>query len=111
MSDTVLSFMDFFWIWFVVAIASGGSTYLPKADARADDFEEMKQQLAALTVSHVASHVRGLTSRDVPDRKACYVAGKRPLAYLNRVQASRRIGREAGRWSSRRGPPQRDRAQ
>jgi hypothetical protein len=49
MSDTMLSFMDFFWIWFVVAIASGGSTYLPKADARADDFEEMKQQLAALT--------------------------------------------------------------
>jgi hypothetical protein len=49
MSNTVLSFLDFFWIWFVVAIASGGTTYLPKLDSRADDFEEMKQQLAALT--------------------------------------------------------------
>jgi hypothetical protein len=28
MSNTVLSFMDLFWIWFVVAIASGGTTYL-----------------------------------------------------------------------------------
>ena len=49
MSNTVLSFMDFFWIWFVVVIASGGTTYLPKSDSREDDFEEMKQQLAALT--------------------------------------------------------------
>jgi hypothetical protein len=49
MSNTVLSFLDFFWIWFVVAIASGGTTYLQKPDSRADDFEEMKQQLAALT--------------------------------------------------------------
>ena len=49
MSNTVLSFLDFFWIWFVVAIASGGTTYLPKPDSRADDFEEIKQQLAALT--------------------------------------------------------------
>lgn len=49
MSNTVLSFLDFFWIWLVVTIASGGTTYLPKPDSRADDFEEMKQQLAILT--------------------------------------------------------------
>jgi hypothetical protein len=49
MSNTVLSFVDFFWIWFVVTIASGGTTYLPKPDPHANDLENLKQQLAALT--------------------------------------------------------------
>jgi hypothetical protein len=49
MSNTVLSFMDFFWIWFVVAIASGGATYLSKPDPHANDLESLKQRLAALT--------------------------------------------------------------
>jgi hypothetical protein len=48
-SATVLSFVDFFWIWLIVAIASGGSTYLQKSDAHTDDLEEIKEQLAALT--------------------------------------------------------------
>jgi uncharacterized membrane protein (DUF106 family) len=50
MSNTVLSFMDFFWIWFVVAIASGGTTYLQK-DGTFDKnaLESFKQQLAILT--------------------------------------------------------------
>jgi hypothetical protein len=41
--------MDFFWIWFVVAIASGGATYLSKPDPHANDLESLKQRLAALT--------------------------------------------------------------
>jgi hypothetical protein len=49
MSNTVLSFMDFFWIWFVVTIASGGTTYLAKPDPHANDLESLKQQLAGLT--------------------------------------------------------------
>ena len=49
MSNTVLSFMDFFWIWFVVTIASGGTTYLSKPAPHASDLENLKQQLAALT--------------------------------------------------------------
>lgn len=48
-STTVLSFWDFFYIWLIVAIASGGSTYLPKSGAHADDLKEMKEQLTALT--------------------------------------------------------------
>jgi hypothetical protein len=49
MSNTVLGFMDFFWIWFVVTIACGGTTYLSKPDPRANELENLKQQLAALT--------------------------------------------------------------
>lgn len=49
MSTTVLTFLDFFWIWLVVTIANGSSTYLQKADSNADDLKEMKQQLAILT--------------------------------------------------------------
>src|SRR6476620_2951146 len=30
MFSTILTFTDFFWIWFIVAIASGGMTYLRK---------------------------------------------------------------------------------
>jgi len=48
-STTVLSFWDFFCIWLIVAIASGGSTYLPKSDVHADDLQEIKEQLTALT--------------------------------------------------------------
>ena len=50
MSNTVLSFMDFFWIWFLVAIASGGTTYLQKdSSLNKDKLESLMQQLAALT--------------------------------------------------------------
>jgi hypothetical protein len=49
MSSTVLSFMDFFWIWFVVAIASGGTAYLQKNGSLDKELHSFKQQLATLT--------------------------------------------------------------
>jgi hypothetical protein len=50
MSNTVLSLMDFFWIWFVVVLASGGTTYLQKEGTPDKNaLESLKQQLATLT--------------------------------------------------------------
>jgi len=42
--------MDFFWIWFVVVIASGGTTYLQKDGTLGKEhLDSFKKQLATLT--------------------------------------------------------------
>ena len=50
MSSTILTFTDFFWIWFIVAVASGGTTYLQKSESPGqEELDAVKVQLAALT--------------------------------------------------------------
>jgi hypothetical protein len=47
MSNTVLGFWDFFWIWFVVLIAGGGSTYLSSRDTA--KLDALQKQIGTLT--------------------------------------------------------------
>ena len=47
MSNTVLGYWDFFWIWFVVIIASGGSTYLSSRDTA--KLDALETRIVALT--------------------------------------------------------------
>jgi hypothetical protein len=47
MSNTVLGFWDFFWIWFIVIIAGGGSTYLSSRDTA--KLDALEKRIAALT--------------------------------------------------------------
>jgi len=47
MSNTVLGFWDFFWIWFVVAVMGGGTSYLSSRDTAKID--ELQKQVATLT--------------------------------------------------------------
>ena len=47
MPNTVLGFWDFFWIWFIVIIAGGGSTYLSSRDTA--KLDAIEKRLAALT--------------------------------------------------------------
>jgi hypothetical protein len=54
MSSTVLTFVDFFWIWFIVAMMNGGTSYL-RSPADKDDLMALKEELAALT-----AEIRGL---------------------------------------------------
>jgi hypothetical protein len=57
MSSTILTFTDFFWIWFIVAIASGGMTYLRKSESPSQqELHAVKEQLAALTEEIRALH-------------------------------------------------------
>jgi hypothetical protein len=46
MTNTVLSFWDFFWIWFIVVVMNGGASYLASAKEAIDALEK---QVAALT--------------------------------------------------------------
>jgi hypothetical protein len=47
MSNTVLGFWDFFWIWLIVIIAGGGSTYLSSRDTA--KLDALEKRMAALT--------------------------------------------------------------
>ena len=47
MSNTVLGFWDFFWIWFIVIVAGGGSTYLSSRDTA--KLDALEKKIAALT--------------------------------------------------------------
>lgn len=47
MSNTVLGFWDFFWIWFIVIIAGSGTTYLSARDTA--KLDALEKRIAALT--------------------------------------------------------------
>lgn len=47
MSNTVLGFWDFFWIWFIVIVAGGGSTYLSSRDTA--KLDALEKKITALT--------------------------------------------------------------
>ena len=46
MSNTILSFWDFFWIWWIMVVAGGGTTYLQK---NTESIDALKKQVADLT--------------------------------------------------------------
>ncbi|MGH6814574.1 MAG: bZIP transcription factor [Hyphomicrobiaceae bacterium] len=48
MSNTVLGFWDFFWIWWVMAIAGGGTTFLKNGSQNKQAFEALEKRIAAL---------------------------------------------------------------
>jgi hypothetical protein len=60
MSNTVLGFWDFFWIWFIVIIAGGGSTYLSSRDTA--KLDALEKKIAALT--------EALRENDAPEAAA-----------------------------------------
>src|SRR5262245_7107930 len=47
MSDTVLGFWDFFWIWWIMAILGGGTSYLSSRDN--NRLAALDERIAALT--------------------------------------------------------------
>lgn len=47
MSNTVLGFWDFFWIWFIVIIAGGGTSYLSSRDTA--KLDALEKRIAVLT--------------------------------------------------------------
>lgn len=47
MSNTVLGFWDFFWIWFIVIIAGGGTSYLSSRDTA--KLDALEKQIKTLT--------------------------------------------------------------
>jgi hypothetical protein len=46
MSNTVLGFWDFFWIWFIVVVMNGGTSYLGSAK---ESIEALQKEVATLT--------------------------------------------------------------
>jgi len=50
MADTVLGFMDFFWIWWIIVVATGGSRLVggDTSDVR-DQLSALEKQITALT--------------------------------------------------------------
>ncbi|NVO12530.1 MAG: hypothetical protein HXX10_00680 [Rhodoplanes sp.] len=67
MSDTVLGFWDFFWIWWIVAVLGGGTSYLSSRDK--PQLEKLEQQIAALTEEIRSSKGGGAAPADLPDRR------------------------------------------
>lgn len=46
MSNTVLGFWDFFWVWWIMVVAGGGTGYLQK---NTDAIDALQKQVADLT--------------------------------------------------------------
>lgn len=46
MSNTILGFSDFFWIWFIVVVMNGGTSYLTSAK---EAIEALQKEAATLT--------------------------------------------------------------
>jgi hypothetical protein len=46
MSNSVLGFWDFFWIWFIVVAMNGSTSYLASAK---EAIEELQKEVATLT--------------------------------------------------------------
>jgi hypothetical protein len=49
MSNTVLGFWDFFWIWFIIVVMAGGSRLIEGREQLTDQIKALETKIAELT--------------------------------------------------------------
>ena len=49
MSNTVLGFWDFFWIWFIIVVMAGGSKLIEGGEQLTDQIKALETKIAELT--------------------------------------------------------------